>query len=393
MGPPDPIFGLLEAFNKDPRSNKVNLTIGAYRDEQGRPYVLEVVKKVEQDLMSKQSDKEYAGIMGYPAFRKAATEFALTKDSPVIQNELYVSAQSVGGTGALSIVMDFLGKFFPYKKTIYAPQPTWGNHPAIFQKSGLKMERYRHYDPETVGFNAQGCYEDLKSIPDNSIVLFHSCGHNPSGIDPTMEEWAKLSHICKEKGHFVVMDMAYQGFATGDLAKDAGALRLFVGEGHKLAYAQSFSKNMGIYGERLGAATFVCNNKEECAAVESQVKRIIRPSYSNPPIHGARIATEILTKPEYRQEWLVELKGMADRISSMRVALKGSLEKLGSTQDWSHITTQIGMFCFTGLKQDQVDKIREDFGVFMTRDGRISVPALFPSNVDYVAQAIYAITK
>lgn len=393
QGPPDPIFGLVDAYNKDTRSPKVNLTVGAYRDDQGKPYVLNVVKEIERALLDKQTEKEYAGILGYPAFHKAAAEFALTKEERVVKENMYVSAQAIGGTGAIRMIGQFLGKFYPYEKTIYVSSPTWGNHTPIFRHSGLDVKPFQYFDPKTCGFDAQACYDNLMNLPKHSIILLHACGHNPSGIDPTMEEWKELSKICKEKQHFVVMDMAYQGFASGDLDRDAGALRLFVSEGHQVAYAQSFSKNMGLYGERVGAMTILCDNEKERLAVESQVKILIRPLYSNPSIHGARIATEILSNPNYYQKWIVEMKSMADRISSMRVALKDSLAQNGSTRDWSHITKQIGMFCYSGLSAEQVDRLKEDYAVYLTRDGRISIPALCSANVDYVSKAIHDVTK
>ncbi|XP_019855412.1 PREDICTED: aspartate aminotransferase, mitochondrial-like [Amphimedon queenslandica] len=393
VGPPDPIFGLLEAYNKDERTNKVNLTVGAYRDDQGKPYVLNVVKQIERDNLDKYKEKEYAGILGYPSFHRAAIEFALTPQEKHVKENLYVSAQAIGGTGALRIIALFLAKFFPHQKTIYVPAPTWGNHAPVFRSSGLNVETYRHFKPETCGFDSEACYEDLRKIPDNSLILFHACGHNPTGIDPTLDEWSQLSKICKEKNHYVFMDMAYQGFSTGDLDRDASALRLFVRDGHQLSYAQSFSKNMGLYGERVGAVTILCDTPEEKAALESQLKIIVRPMYSNPPINGARIATEILTNENYRSQWLVEMKNMADRITSMRTSLKDALAKHGSTLDWSHVTKQIGMFCFSGLSAEKVDALRNEYGIYMTRDGRISMPALCSSNVDYVAKAIHEITK
>jgi aspartate aminotransferase len=393
QGPPDPIFGILEAYNKDSRSEKVNLTVGAYRDDQGKPYVLEVVKQIERDNLDRYKEKEYAGILGYPSFHKAAIEFALTPEEKHVKENLYVSAQAVGGTGALRIIALFLAKFYPHSNTIYVPAPTWGNHAPVFKNSGLDVQFYRHFKKDTCGFDVEACHQDLRSIPDKSLILFHACGHNPTGIDPTMDEWADLSKICKEKGHYVFMDMAYQGFSTGNLDQDAAALRLFVKDGHQLSYAQSFSKNMGLYGERVGAVTILCDSPEEKAALESQLKIIVRPMYSNPPIHGARIATEILTNPQYKSQWLVEMKGMADRITEMRHLLRNSLTKYGSSHDWSHITKQIGMFSFTGLTPEQVDTLRQDYAIYMTRDGRISVPALCNDNVDYVAKAIHDITN
>lgn len=392
-GPPDAIFGLVEAFNKDSRPTKVNLAIGAYRDSDGKPFVLPTVIKVEKMLLERNLDKEYAGIMGYESFRRSAAELAFSKDDDNIRNKLYVTAQSVSGTGALRVAGIFLEKFYPGSKTIYLPNPSWGNHAQVFRACRLDVQSYRYYDPSTCGFDAAGAYDDLAKLPDKSIVLLHACAHNPTGVDLKPSEWAEVSKICKVKGHFLLVDMAYQGFATGDLDRDAAGLRLLSRDGHKFLLCQSFSKNMGLYGERVGAVTFLCDNPEEVKAVESQVKIIIRPLYSNPPINGARIATEILNNPDLYQEWLGELQLMAGRIIEMRQKLQEGLTREGSTRNWSHITEQIGMFCYSGLTQEQVQRLQDEFAIFLTKDGRISMVSLTPHNVDYVAKAIHEVTK
>ncbi|KAL5466716.1 hypothetical protein EMCRGX_G030864 [Ephydatia muelleri] len=393
VGPPDVIFGLVEAFNKDTRSPKINLAIGAYRDDHGKPYVLPSVRKAEKKLFEKNLDKEYAGIMGYEAFRKAAVELALGKDSEPVKNKLYVTAQAVSGTGALRLAGMFLKHFYPYSKTVYTSNPTWGNHPQVFKHSGLDVQTYTYYNPADCGFNAAGCYADLKKLPDKSIILLHACAHNPTGVDPKLEQWAEISKICKDKQHFLLVDMAYQGFASGDLERDAAGLRHLVKDGHKVILCQSFSKNMGLYGERVGAVTVLCNNEQEVAAVDSQMKIIIRPLYSNPPINGARIAIELLTQSDLYKEWLGELKVMAGRIIRMRELLWQGLQREGSTRNWSHIKDQIGMFCYSGLSPQQVEKLKQDNAIYMTKDGRVSMVAITPDNVDYIAKAIHQVTK
>lgn len=392
-GPPDAIFGLVEACNKDPRPEKVNLSIGAYRDSEGRPFVLSTVRKAERMVVEEDLDKEYAGIMGYEAMRRAAVELALGKDDESVNNKLYSTAQTVSGTGALRVAGIFYNKFLPQDKTIYLPNPSWGNHSQVFRACGLDVKSYRYYDSKTCAFDATGAYEDLSKLPEKSAVLFHACAHNPTGVDMKLEEWAEVSKICKQRSLYVLVDMAYQGFATGDLDRDAAGLRLMAKDGHKLILCQSFSKNMGLYGERLGAVTFLCGSESEQKAVESQVKIIIRPLWSNPPIHGARIALRILQRPELYSEWLEEMKLMSGRIMEMRTGLKEGLIKEGSTRDWSHITDQIGMFCYSGMSPEQVERLKNEFAIYMTKDGRISMVSLTPLNLGYVAKAMHEVTK
>jgi len=273
------------------------------------------------------------------------------------------------------------------------PSPTWGNHIPLFKDSGLTVKTYRYYDPKTCGFDFQGALDDIRKIPENSIILLHACAHNPTGVDPKPEQWAEMSQAIKDKKLFPFFDMAYQGFASGSIDRDASALRLFLKDGHHVAIAQSFAKNMGLYGERVGAFSFVCGTKEEADKVMSQLKIIIRPMYSNPPVHGARIAAEILTDSSLRGQWLNEVKGMADRVITMRNQLKENLKKEGSARNWSHITDQIGMFCFTGMTPDQVEKLTKEHSVYLTKDGRIAIVGITTGNVKYLAHAMHQVTK
>ena len=227
----------------------------------------------------------------------------------------------------------------------------------------MKVEKYRYYNKETIGLDFEGMVADIKAMPNNSIVLLHACAHNPTGVDPTEEQWVKIAEAVKAGDHFPFFDMAYQGFASGDTSKDAFALRHFIREGLRPVLAQSFAKNMGLYGERVGAFSIVCESADEKKRVDSQIKIIVRPLYSNPPVHGARIASEILNDSSLNQQWLGEVKGMADRIITMRALLKENLEKLGSKHDWSHITSQIGMFAYTGLTAEQMDKLAKEVRV------------------------------
>ncbi|XP_021962941.1 aspartate aminotransferase, mitochondrial [Folsomia candida] len=393
MGPPDAILGVTEAFKKDTNPKKINLGVGAYRDDQGKPYVLPTVKIAEERVIKKNLDKEYAGITGVPEFFKAAINLALGEGNPWTSSGLNATVQGISGTGSLRIGGAFLRRFFPGNKDIYLPIPTWGNHIPLFKDSGLNVKTYRYYEPKTCGFDFQGALEDIRKIPENSIILLHACAHNPTGVDPKPEQWAEISKLIKQKKLFPFFDMAYQGFASGDMDRDAAAVRLFLKDGHQIGLAQSFAKNMGLYGERVGAFSFICSSKEEADKVMSQLKIVIRPLYSNPPVHGARIAAELLNDSSLRGQWLAEVKGMADRVISMRNQLKDNLKKEGSSRNWSHITDQIGMFCFTGMKPEQVEKLMKEHSVYLTKDGRIAIVGITTKNVDYLAHAIHQVTK
>ncbi|KAI9014524.1 aspartate aminotransferase [Phycomyces nitens] len=394
QGPPDAILGVTEAFKKNTNVKKMNLGVGAYRDDAGKPYVLSSVKKAEHKLINSNMDKEYAGIMGLPDFTAAAGRLAYGDNSSVITDNKLAITQSISGTGALRIGAAFLSKFYPHSKNILVPNPTWGNHIPIMEHSGLTLEKYSYFDKKTNGLNIDGMLEDFHKAPKNTILLLHACAHNPTGVDPTPAQWDEISKVVKDRDHFVFFDMAYQGFASGDCNRDAYALRKFVDEGHSVVLAQSFAKNMGLYGERVGSFSVVCADQEERARVESQLKIIIRPMYSNPPIHGARLVSTVLNTPELKEEWLGEVKVMADRIITMRDKLRGHLENdFGSKKSWNHITDQIGMFCYSGMTPEQVDKIKEDWHIYLTRDGRISMAGISSDNVKYLAEAIHDVTK
>ncbi|KAI8878166.1 aspartate aminotransferase [Backusella circina FSU 941] len=394
QGPPDAILGVTEAYKKDTDPNKMNLGVGAYRDDGGKPYVLSSVKKAEKIMMDKNMDKEYAGITGVPAFTKAAGELAFGDAGNIIADNKLAITQSISGTGALRIGAAFISKWYPHTKNVVVPNPTWGNHIPIMQHAGLSVEKYTYFDKQTNGLNINGMLEDLHKAPKNTVVLLHACAHNPTGVDPTKEQWDQISKVIKERDHFTFFDMAYQGFASGDCTRDAYALRKFVNDGHQVVLSQSFAKNMGLYGERVGSFSIVCADPEERARVESQLKIVVRPMYSNPPIHGAHIVSTVLNTPELKKEWLGEVKFMADRIIDMRHQLRNHLENtFHSKKKWNHITDQIGMFCFSGMTPEQVNKIRSDWHVYLTQDGRISMAGITTGNVKYLAEAIYNVTK
>lgn len=386
--------GITEAFKADSFAQKINLGVGAYRDDAGKPYVLPSVREAEDKVIAQRLNKEYAGITGLPDFTKGAAELAYGADSPALDR--IAITQSISGTGALRIGAAFIERFYPggegRTKEIYIPNPSWANHGAIFKDAGLTVKKYRYYNPETIGLDFEGLLADVRAAPKGSTFLLHACAHNPTGVDPTQEQWVQIESAIREAGHFVFFDMAYQGFASGDAAFDAFALRYFVEKGHEPVLAQSFAKNMGLYGERVGAFSVVCADAAEKKRVDSQIKIIVRPLYSNPPVHGARIAAEILSSPELKAKWLAEVKEMADRIIAMRKLLRDNLETLGSKHNWSHITSQIGMFAYTGLKPEQMDQLAKEHSVYATRDGRISVAGITSANVGRLAESIFKVT-
>nr|XP_046163268.1 aspartate aminotransferase, mitochondrial-like [Oncorhynchus gorbuscha] len=393
MGPPDPILGVSEAYKRDTNPKKMNLGVGAYRDDQGKPYVLSCVRKAEAQIAAKKLDKEYLAIGGLGDFTKACAKLALGDNNEVIKSGRNITVQTISGTGSLRIGANFLSRFHTEARDVYLPKPSWGNHTPIFRDAGMQLKAYTYYDPKTCGFDFQGALNDISKIPEKSIIMLHACAHNPTGVDPRPEQWKEIANLVKKRNLLVFFDMAYQGFASGDIDRDAWAVRYFIEQGHNIVLSQSFAKNMGLYGERVGGFTVVCKDAEEAKRVESQLKILIRPIYSNPPMNGARIAATILNTPDLYKEWLGEVHGMANRIITMRELLVANLKKEGSTQNWQHVIDQIGMFCFTGLKPEQVARLTKEFSVYMTKDGRISMAGVTSGNVGYLAQGIHAVTK
>lgn len=344
---------------------------------------------------------EYAGISGVPDFVSAAQKLVLGDECPALSSNRVCSAQSISGTGALRVAGEFIKRFYPFPSKapqIYVPNPTWGNHNAIFRDCGLTVKSYRYYNAGTCGLDIDGMIQDIKAMPYGSVVLLHACAHNPTGVDPTPEQWDEISKVVMHKGHFPFFDSAYQGFASGDTEKDAYPIRQFIKSGQQLLITQSFAKNLGLYGQRIGAVHFVCDTEAEKNIVDSQLKIVIRPMYSNPPVHGARLVATILNDPQLNAQWRTEVKLMADRIINMRQALTAELKSLGSTGpkpglDWSHINNQIGMFCFTGLNAAQSKRMIDEFHVYLTSNGRISMAGVTTKNVKHVANAIHQCTK
>jgi len=391
-GPEDPNIGITVAYNKDQSPSKINLGVGAYRDDSGKPFVLESVRSAEKIIFENQMDHEYTAIGGVPSFNKAAAKLVFGSDCQQLKDGKIVTVQAISGTGALRIAGEWLAKFYS-QSTVYMPDPTWANHGPIFKDSGLKTASYAYYDPKTCGLNYEGMIRDIKAAPEGSIILLHACAHNPTGVDPNKNQWAGLSDVIKERKHFVLFDSAYQGFASGDADRDAYPIRHFVKQGHLVGVCQSFAKNFGLYGERIGAFSLMADNVNEAQAIESQLKILIRPMYSNPPIYGARIVSTILADSELTTLWKKEVKLMADRIISMRTKLVQGLAENGSKRQWTHITDQIGMFCYTGITPEQVDRLAEEHHIYMTRNGRISMAGVSSKNVTYLAKAMAAVTE
>lgn len=349
LSPPDPVFGLQSMLEKDDNPKKMNLGIGAYRDESGHPWVLPVVRKAKELILTNQSlNHEYLPISGIKEYCDLAAALMMG-DQWYNQNKSRVAClQSLSGTGALRIAAEFVSKFLP-KTLVYISNPSWGNHKTIFSASGLQCREYRYWDPKILGLDLNGMLEDLENAPEGSLIILHACAHNPTGVDPTQEQWKKIAEVVKRKKLFPLFDSAYQGFASGDLDKDAFAVRYFAENGFELILCQSFAKNFGLYSERTGLLSFVTNDSTCAEHVRSQIALLARANYSNPPKFGALIVLTVLKNKELFQEWRENLKTMSGRIIAMRKRLFDELKKRGTPGNWEHIVNQIGMFSFTGL--------------------------------------------
>ncbi|KAG2437533.1 hypothetical protein HYH02_011176 [Chlamydomonas schloesseri] len=391
QAPKDPILGITEKFLADTNPIKMNLGVGAYRDDNGQPVVLDAVREAERRVAGSHF-MEYLPIGGLRDFISESVKLAYGDNAAVLAEGQVAAVQSLSGTGSCRLFADFQKRFMPGTK-VFIPEPTWSNHFNIWRDAGVEFAKYRYYKPETRGLDIDGFLEDIKRAPAGSVFLLHACAHNPTGVDPTPEQWRQLSAAMLERGHFPLFDMAYQGFASGDCDRDAASIRIFLGDGHRLAVSQSYAKNMGLYGQRVGCLSVVCDNKRDASAVESQLKAIARPMYSNPPLHGALLVTKILQDADLKQLWFKEVKGMADRIISMRSLLRKRLEEAGSPLQWGHITDQIGMFAYSGMSPEMVDALAAKHHIYMTRNGRISMAGVNTKNVGRLAEAMHAVTS
>lgn len=385
---PIEVFELTRECNEDTHANKVNLGVGSYKDDSGKPWVLPVVRTVEQQIANDSTlNHEYLPVLGLPDFSSSAVSLILGADSPAIVNKLSFGVQSISGTGALKIGFDFL--FRNGYRYLYVSNPTWGNHNLMGKTAGFTVKSYRYYSYANKNVDFEGFVQDLENAPEHSVIVLHGCAHNPSGMDLTFAQWKHLSVLFKQKKLFPFFDVAYQGFCSGDLDKDAAAVRLFVEEKHELFVAQSFAKNMGLYNERCGNLTVVVNTNEVIPALKSQFTTTVRANYSNPPAHGARVAATILNNKALNDEWRENLRTMSTRMNNMRQLLYQKLNILSTPGNWDHILRSVGLFCFTGLNEQQCNYLIKEYHIYLLRDGRINVSALTTGNVDYVANAIY----
>ncbi|KAJ2004691.1 Aspartate aminotransferase, cytoplasmic [Coemansia thaxteri] len=390
QAPPDGILKLSVLSRADSDPAKVDLGVGAYRDDHGKPWVLPVVREAEARLAADPAfNHEYLGVGGLPALTDAAQLLILGSDSPAIAQRRVYTIQTISGTGANMVAAVFLNQFKrPADAAVYISKPTWGNHRSIFETAGHVVREYRYCNYDTLGLDIEGMLADLRNAPNGQIVVLHACAHNPTGIDPTESQWQQIADVMAERGHFPFFDCAYQGFATGDVDRDAYAIRLFVERGFELLVAESFAKNMGLYGERTGCLHAVCKSADVVPQVSSQLNRLSRATISTASAYGAKIAATVLQDPALYQQWLVSMLEMSRRIKTMRDALRDRLVALGTPGSWDHVSNQIGMFSFTGLSRTQVAALRDQYHLYMTDDGRISVAGLNSHNIDYVAKSI-----
>ncbi|PCR94831.1 amino acid aminotransferase [Pseudomonas allokribbensis] len=386
MAPRDPILGLNEAFNADTRTNKVNLGVGVYCNEEGRIPLLRAVIEAETIRAAQHASRGYLPIDGIAAYDQAVQKLLFGNDSPLLAAGRVVTTQAVGGTGALKIGADFLKQLLP-NAVVAISDPSWENHRALFETAGFPVQNYRYYDAATHDVNRAGLLEDLNALPNGSIIVLHACCHNPTGVDLSPADWNNVLEAVKAKGHVPFLDMAYQGFGDG-IAEDAAAVRLFADSGLTFFVSSSFSKSFSLYGERVGALSIISESKEESARVLSQVKRVIRTNYSNPPTHGASIVAAVLNSPELRAQWEAELAEMRLRIRGMREQMVALLAKKAPQRDFSFVGRQRGMFSYSGLTTEQVHRLRNEFGIYALDTGRICVAALNQSNIEVVTDAI-----
>ncbi|WP_211923259.1 amino acid aminotransferase [Duganella radicis] len=383
MAPRDPILGITEAFNADQNPQKINLGVGVYYDDNGKVPLLSCVQKAEEILIAAPAPRTYLPIEGLAAYDKAVQELVFGADSAVLQEKRAVTVQAIGGTGALKIGADFL-KRFASDAEVYISDPSWENHRALFESAGFKVNNYAYFDAATHGVNFAGMIADIKAMPAGSIVLLHACCHNPTGADLTSAQWDEVIAAVTSRGLVPFLDMAYQGFGAG-IAEDGAVVRRFAAAGGPLLVSNSFSKSFSLYGERVGALSVVAATAEEASRLMSQLKRVVRTNYSNPPVHGGKVVATVLTTPELRQMWEDELAAMRVRIKEMREAFVVKLQAKG--HDFAFVRDQVGMFSYSGLSKAQVEQLRAK-SIYAVDTGRICVAALNSRNIDIVIDAI-----
>jgi len=387
--PADPILGLADLFRADNRPDKINLGIGVYKDETGKTPVLVSVKKAEQFLLENETTKNYLSIDGIADFARCTQELLFSASSAIVNTQRARTAQTPGGTGALRIAADFIANQTSAKR-VWVSNPSWPNHKNVFAAAGLEVCEYTYYDAANHDLDFTALLNSLSAAQAGDIVLFHGCCHNPTGIDPTAAQWEELAKLSLEKGWLPLFDFAYQGFARG-LEEDAEGLRIFAANHQELIVCSSYSKNFGLYNERVGAFTLVAANSAVADTAFSQVKATIRANYSNPPAHGAAVVATILSNSELRIQWEQELAEMRQRIQTMRQLFVKTLQEKGAKGDFSFIIRQNGMFSFSGLTKDQVVRLREEFGVYAVNSGRVNVAGMTSENMQPLCEAIVAV--
>ena len=387
--PADPILGLTEEFKSDSRATKINLGVGIYKNEEGQTPVLATVKKAEAALLESEKTKSYLTIEGTAEYGVAVQKLLFGADSKIVTDKLAKTAQAPGGTGALRVAGEFIKRELNAGK-IWISNPTWANHVGVFTAAGVETAQYNYYNAKTHDKDFNAMLASLADAQAGDVVLLHGCCHNPTGIDPTAAEWEQLAKLCADKGLLPLFDFAYQGFAKG-VEDDAAGLRTFAQYCDEILVASSFSKNFGLYNERVGAFTLVAATTETATTAFSQVKKIIRSIYSNPPAHGAAVVTLILNDEALRTEWEAEVAEMRDRIQEMRTLFVETLKEEGVTQDFSFIEAQNGMFSFSGLSKEQVARLKDEFAIYIVGSGRISVAGMTKSNMGPLCKGIAAV--
>ncbi|MBI5269541.1 MAG: aspartate/tyrosine/aromatic aminotransferase [Burkholderiales bacterium] len=387
--PGDPILSLNEDFQKDPRTDKINLSIGIYFDDAGRIPVMGSVQRAEAILAAQVGPKPYLPMEGLPAFRSAVQALLWGESHTAVTGGSIATIQSVGSSGGLKVGADFIHTWFP-GSAICVSEPTWDNHKAVFEGAGLSVQTYPYYDPATGGLRFEAMCETLRALPGRTVVLLHACCHNPTGVDLTTAQWDALVPVLKERGLIAFLDLAYQGFGDG-IEADAYAVRALTDAGLSFFVANSFSKNMSVYGERCGALSVVCPDAAQAACVLGQLKFTVRRNYSNPPLHAGQLVATVLGTPELRTQWAAEVDAMRARILAMRQRLHDVLQAKLPGRDFGYFLTQRGMFSYTGLTPAQVDRLREEFGVYLVRSGRMCVAGLNERNVERTAAAMAAV--
>lgn len=389
QAPPDPILGIVEQFKKDANPKKVNLCIGVFQDETGKNPVLKSVKQAERMWLEQENTKDYLNMAGEDAYGRLVQEMVFGKDSAVIKDKRTATLHAPGGTGALRVGADFVHSQMP-KATAWISDPTWPNHKGIFQSAGMEVKTYAYYDAANHNLAFDRYLESLEKIPEGDLVVIHGCCHNPTGVDPTPAQWDQIVEVFKRRPIVPFLDFAYQGFGDG-MDEDAYGVRAFAKAGLEMMVSSSFSKNFGLYRERVGALTFVTTDPGEAGRVMSRAKLTVRANYSNPPAHGGKVVEIVLGTPELRKLWEQEVTGMRNRIHQMRRMFVDGLKAKGVKRNFEFIVEQRGMFSFCGVTVDEVKQLKEQYGIYLVDNGRINVAAMTPSNMDYLTTAIAAV--